>query len=242
MLEQTARMISNADHIVVLTGAGVSAESGIPTFRDALSGLWSKYDPTELATPEAYLRDPAMVTRWYDERRLRCATCEPNPAHRALAALQASHHLTLITQNVDRLHARAGSRDVIEVHGSLFTWRCTRTGQEVDPPLEPFDTHPPLSACGAPMRPGVVWFGEMLPVDAIEAAQAALATCDLFMSIGTSALVHPAAGFIDLARHHGAATIEINADPTPITGEVDLSIQGRAGEVLPAILRLIDDP
>lgn len=239
MIHQAADMIQAAEHVAVLTGAGVSAESGIPTFRDALTGLWARYDPAQLATPEAFSRDPALVTRWYDERRLRCAACDPNPAHHALVTLQQSRRLTLITQNVDRLHTRAGSLDVIEIHGNLFTWRCTRTGTEVEPPIEPFQTHPPLSEAGAPMRPGVVWFGEMLPARAMKAAHAALESCDLFMSVGTSALVHPAAGFVDLARHHGAATIEINADPTPITSDVDLAIQAPAGEVLPAVTELL---
>jgi NAD-dependent deacetylase len=230
-----------AHSVAVLTGAGVSAESGIPTFRDALTGLWSKYDPTQLATPEAFARDAALVCRWYDERRLRCATKEPNAAHHALVAMErrvseAGGSFTLITQNVDGLHARAGSRNLVEIHGSLSKWRCTGTGFEFEAGPEPFDEHPPRSASGHPMRPGVVWFGEALPARALARAMEALSACDLFVSIGTSAVVYPAAGFVHVARQAGAVTIEINAEATPISSDVDLAIHARAGEALPAIV------
>jgi NAD-dependent deacetylase len=239
--------IRGAQRVVVLTGAGVSAESGIPTFRDAMDGLWAKYDPSELATPEAFERDAATVTRWYDERRLKCLKCQPNPAHAALVRLQdlvegRGAGFTLLTQNVDRLHQRAGSRGVVELHGSLMVWRCTETGKETVPDGEPFPRFPMPSpfAPGALLRPGVVWFGEMLPDAALEASETALGACDLFLSIGTSAVVQPAAGFVHLASRAGATTVEINRESTAISRWVDWSVMGKAGEVLPVIVDLAE--
>ena len=226
--------------IVVLTGAGVSAESGIPTFRDAMEGLWAKYDPTQLATPEAFDRDPEMVTRWYDWRREKCSRAKPNPAHLALARLEK--HLTmqkrsfaLLTQNVDRLHQAAGSRKVVELHGTLWVWRCARCGVEREEREVPFKEYPPRCACGGARRPGVVWFGEMLPEQALNEAHDALKGCDFFLSIGTSAVVEPAASFIHIACHHGARTVEINRESTPISPVVDWSLLGKAGEILPQL-------
>jgi len=240
-LSEIAAWLREAERVVVLTGAGVSAESGIPTFRDALEGLWARYDPQQLATPEAFEREPTLVARWYDERRLKVLECEPSPGHRALADME--HRLrerdrtfTLLTQNVDRLHQRAGSVEVVELHGTLCAWRCTRTGEVIEPGPDPFIEHPPRSSAGAPMRPNVVWFGEMLPEHALETAFGALDTADLFLSIGTSAVVHPAAGFADMARSRGARTVEINRDPTPITDLVDCSLLGRSAEVLPRLV------
>jgi NAD-dependent deacetylase len=228
--------------VVVLTGAGVSAESGIPTFRDAMEGLWAKYDPSQLATPEAFDRDSEIVTRWYDWRREKCATAKPNPAHLALARLE--EHLatqergfTLLTQNVDRLHQAAGSRNVVELHGTLWVWRCTRCGIEREERTVPFQEYPPRCACGGARRPAVVWFGEMLPEQALKQAHDALATCDFFFSVGTSAVVEPAANFIYSVRHRGAKTVEINRDATPISRVVDWSLLGKAGEVLPELVR-----
>lgn len=241
-LSQAATWLAEADRVVVLTGAGVSAESGISTFRDALEGLWAQCDPQELATPEAFDRNPETVARWYDERRLKVLACAPNPGHRALADLERRIEdrggaLTLLTQNVDRLHQRAGSRRVVELHGTLCVWRCIETGVEIEPPDRAFDEYPPRSDAGAPMRPAVVWFGEMLPEQAIERAMGAIEEADLFLSIGTSAVVHPAAGFADMARRRGARTIEINRDPTPISDMVDCSIFGASGELLPRLVR-----
>jgi len=228
--------------VVVLTGAGVSAESGIPTFRDAMEGLWAKYDPMQLATPEAFDRDPEMVTRWYDWRREKCAAVKPNPAHLALARMEEylttqECSFTLLTQNVDRLHQAAGSSNVVELHGTLWVWRCTRCGTEREEREVPFREYPPRCACGAARRPGVVWFGEMLPEAALKAADDALATCDFFLSIGTSAVVEPAASFIHIARRHAAKTVEINRDATPVSRVVDWSLLGKAGEVLPELAR-----
>lgn len=224
-----------------MTGAGVSAESGIPTFRDALEGLWSRFDPQDLATPDAFRRDPALVTRWYDERRINCAKCRPNAAHKALArwerhAAGLGARFTLITQNVDRLHQRAGSRRVIELHGSLFEWRCAQSGEVIECPPDAFGDYPPTTPSGGVARPGVVWFGEMLPDDAVAAADDAAGSCDLFVSVGTSAVVYPAAGYLHLADAAGARTLEINREPTPASGVVNWSIQGNAGDILPAFV------
>jgi NAD-dependent deacetylase len=235
--------LRKARAVVVLTGAGVSAESGIPTFRDAMDGLWSKFDPHELASPEGFARDPETVTRWYDWRREKCGAAKPNPAHLALARLE--NHLaaqqrafTLLTQNVDRLHQAAGSVNVVELHGTIWVWRCTRCGIEREERGGAFTEFPPRCACGGPRRPAVVWFGEMLPEDAMQMAGDALEACDLFFSIGTSAVVEPAASFIHHARRHGAKTVEINREPTPITPVVDWSLLGKAGEMLPEVVKM----
>ena len=213
--------LREAPEIVVLTGAGVSAESGIQTFRDAMEGLWAKFDPSQLATPEAFARDPETVARWYDSRREKCGAAKPNPAHLALARLEKHfaeqrRGFTLLTQNVDRLHQAAGSMDVIEQHGSLWVWRCVDCGQEAEERGPAFTTYPPRCSCGGLKRPGVVWFGEILPEQAFLQAQKAVETCDLFMSLGTSSLVNPAARLIDLATGHGARVLEVNPLEAPI--------------------------
>lgn len=241
MLEEIAQILHAARSVVALTGAGVSAESGIPTFRDALTGLWAAYDPEELATPEAFARNPELVTRWYDERRVQCAARRPNPGHFALAQLEQyfaerGREFVLLTQNVDRLHQRAGSRRVVELHGTISVWRCVACGieEEVAPP--PFACYPPRCACGGLRRPGVVWFGESLPEAALLQAYAAFAGCDVFLSLGTSAVVEPAASFVHLAKSAAARTVEINLEATPISGTVDYSLRGRTGDVLPALV------
>lgn len=255
-LTQARAALAAARHTVVLTGSGVSAESRIPTFRDAhesgsgdgddtMRALWAEFDPQTLATPEAYAADPEMVTRWYDWRRLKCLRAEPNPGHTALADMQRravseGRSFTLITQNVDGLHQRAGSADVIELHGSITAWRGVNTSRpypETGPlPDGPFTDYPPRFPDGEPARPSVVWFGEALPERAITAAEAALASCDLFLSVGTSSLVYPAAGMIHTARSAGAATIEINPDDTPISGMIDIALRGPSGKILPRLL------
>ncbi len=252
LIQPLIEPLRSARRVVVLTGAGVSAESGIPTFRDAMEGLWAKYDPSQLATPQAFKNDPGTVTRWYDERRRRCATCSPNPGHLALVRIQNAIEsrsesnetdgdepasFTLITQNVDRLHQRAGSRNVIELHGSLNVWRCTATDQEFEPGPEPFTQFPQPSPFDptAILRPGVVWFGEQLPEAALAAAHHAIEASDLFISIGTSAVVQPAASFVHIAAKSGAVTAEINRDPTAISRWVNWSIPAKAGEALPAL-------
>ena len=195
----------------------------------------------ELATPEAFERDPETVARWYDWRRELIAAAVPSPAHQALARLQRlfeelGRKFTLVTQNVDRLHQAAGSRCVIELHGTLWVWRCVRCGREQEERQVPFSAYPPKCACGGLRRPGVVWFGEVLPEDAFGRASHSSAECDLFLSIGTSAVVYPAAGLAHVARSRGARVAEINAEPTPLSPLVHWSLQGKCGELLPALV------
>ena len=231
------QFLRDARRVVALTGSGISAESGVPTFREAQTGLWSNLDPQDLATPEAFARDPRLVCEWYEWRRALVTTAAPNPGHRALARLE--HRVldfTLVTQNVDGLHARAGSRNVIELHGNILRSTCSLEG-EVAEPEEHDDSVPPrCPRCGAFLRPDVVWFGEMLPRGAIEAASEAARGCDLFFSIGTSSLVYPAAALPYEALENGAALVEINPSETTLTRHARFVLQGRAGEVLPHLL------
>ena len=219
----------------MLTGAGVSAESGVPTFREAQTGLWEQYDPLQLATPEAFARDPELVWRWYRWRRDLVASAEPNAGHRALAELQSLvPRLTLVTQNVDGMHQRAGSADVIEFHGNLFSDRCSAEGRIVQATAD--EPVPLCPECGSYLRPGVVWFGEAIPEDALHASFAAAADCCVFLSVGTSALVYPAAGLADVAREAGAFTIEVNPSPTGQSESYSASLRGNAGKVLPQLV------
>jgi NAD-dependent deacetylase len=254
-IHRVADLLSKARGVVVLTGAGISAESGLRTFRGAskadlpanMAALWKEFDPMKLATPEAFDTDPEAVSKWYDWRRLGCLAAEPNPGHRALAAIESTltardGRFTLLTQNVDRLHQKAGSRNVVELHGSIIQWRCTSCDTKITPDAEPLPTFPLQAPCcpdddQAILRPDVVWFGEQLPFEALTAADEALATCDLFFSIGTSSVVHPAASFIEVAAANGAHTVEINPEPTPITRRVDYSLRGKSGEILPLIVK-----
>jgi NAD-dependent deacetylase len=227
-----------AERVVALTGSGISAESGVPTFREAQTGFWERYDPQELATPEAFARDPRLVWEWYEWRRNLVAKAEPNPGHRALAELERRiPNFTLVTQNVDGLHERAGSRNVVEVHGNILRSKCSLE-DEVIQPEEHDDSIPPRCArCDAFLRPDVVWFGEMLPAGALEAASEAARECDLFFSIGTSSLVYPAAALPYDALENGATLAEINPNETPLTPYADCSLRGLAGEFLPTLLR-----
>lgn len=227
--------LRDARHVCVLTGAGISAESGVPTFRDAQQGLWAEYDPHQLATPEAFEKDPELLWRWYRWRRDLVAEAEPNPGHLALARLAGLvPRLTLVTQNVDGLHQRAGSRSVIEFHGNLFDDRCHAEGrivvhdQQAEVPVCP--------DCGANLRPGVVWFGEAIPENALNESFAAAADCDVFLSIGTSSLVYPAAGLADIAGENHAVVAEINPNPTLHAETYDFAIAGNAGDTLPKLL------
>ncbi len=232
--------VADAQHVTVLTGAGVSAESGVPTFREAQSGLWSQYDPTELATPEAFAANPQLVWEWYEFRRDLVRQVEPNPGHHALAELESLvPDLTLITQNVDGLHARAGSTDVIEFHGNLFENRCYAEDKVVTVPSS--DKLPFCPDCGSPLRPGVVWFGESIPEAASARAFAAARECDVFFSIGTSSLVYPAAGLVEIAREAGAVLVEINPDPTGIAATLDFALARPSGEMLPALVNRLKD-
>ena len=221
---------------VVLTGAGVSAESGVPTFRGP-GGLWRQYRPEDLATPAAFARDPQLVWEWYDWRRGVIGACRPNPAHHTLADMQARlADFTLITQNVDGLHQAAGSRQVLELHGNIWRLRCTREGTTWWDRAIPLAELPPRCAhCGALLRPDVVWFGEHLPADVLEAAFAAAAACDLMLVVGTSALVQPAASLPLMARQNGAVLVEVNPQPTPLSDFVNLSLREPAAQALPPL-------
>ncbi len=233
-----ATTLRQARHIAVLTGAGISAESGVPTFREAQTGLWAKFNPEDLATPQAFQRNPRLVWEWYAWRRQLVAQAKPNPGHVALAQLaQLVPTLTLITQNVDGLHQQAGSQNVIELHGNISRIKCFDENVAVDSWPPTIEVPPRCPRCGGLLRPDVVWFGEMLPVPALEAASAAAYACDLFLSIGTSALVHPAASLPYAAREHGAVLVEVNPDRTPLTASANFVLTGPAGQILPALVQ-----
>ena len=228
--------LRGAQRIVAFTGAGISAESGLSTFRDKQTGLWAKYRPEDLATPQAFRRNPRMVWEWYEWRRGFVATVEPNPGHHALAQIEAARPgFFLATQNVDGLHARAGSRNLVELHGNIRRTVCFDHRHLADS-WEPVDEPPPRCArCGALLRPDVVWFGEALPQGAMRRAQEEAARCDLFLSIGTSTMVYPAAELPFIAGSNGATVIEINPDVTPLSRHADFVLREKAGVALPAI-------
>ena len=228
--------LARARSVLVLTGAGMSAESGIPTFRDAQSGIWSKYRPEELATPEAFARDPARVWQWYDERRAAVRRAQPHAGHRALVELESLvPELTVVTQNVDGLHQLAGSRTVWELHGNIMRSKCHLSLRPIGSDWLADSTHsPPRSPYveGGLARPDVVWFGEALPTAAVEAAVEAAGRCDFCFSIGTTSLVQPAASLPLFARERGAALVEINPAETPLSPQADQNFRGRASAVL----------
>lgn len=244
-IDDCLALLRQAEHVVVFTGAGVSAESGIPTFRDALTGLWALHDPMDLATPAAFERDPALVWGWYEWRRQQLQSKEPNPAHHAIAHLAGRvPRLTLVTQNVDNLHERAGSSQVIHLHGDLQSPRCsvcatphvlgpdtdlpsTAQGSRIDPPA--------CVRCNSPVRPGVVWFGESLPEQALQDAFESAGQCDLLLSVGTSGVVQPAALIPEVALQQGANVIHINPEPGQGQYSGVTRIQGKAGQVLPEL-------
>ncbi|HEU4521495.1 MAG TPA: NAD-dependent deacylase, partial [Thermoanaerobaculia bacterium] len=217
--------------VVVFTGAGVSADSGIPTFRGA-EGLWRNFRAEDLATPEAFHRDPLLVWEWYEMRRKLIREARPNPAHRAIALLTDA---LVVTQNVDGLHARAGSRDLVELHGNIFRVRCMSDGTSATRD-EAFTDLPPHCECGALLRPDVVWFGEMLPEDAVARASAAMMGADLLLIVGTSGVVYPAAGLVAL---HRGLSIEINPQASALSSACTFAIPSRAAEVTPAIVGAI---
>ncbi|MGE0480753.1 MAG: NAD-dependent deacetylase [Phycisphaerae bacterium] len=223
-----------ARRLCVLTGAGMSAESGVETFRDA-GGLWSKFDPDELATPEAFRRDPVKVWAWYRARRAQLRAVEPHEGHRVLARWESRiPDYTLVTQNVDGLHQRAGSRRIVCLHGRLDVARCTAClGQVVG--LDDLGEDPRCAACGARLRPAVVWFNELLPPDALGAASAAAARCDVMLVVGTSGVVQPAAALPLDARAHGATVVEINPNATAISGDATICFRTTSRDGLSAI-------
>jgi NAD-dependent deacetylase len=235
-MQQAIRWMAGAKRIAVLTGAGVSKESGVPTFRDAQEGLWADFDPETLASRQGFRRDPGLVWRWYAWRTARVDSVEPNAAHHALARLAAVKPVTIITQNVDGLHQAAGSSDVIELHGNIRRYKCF----DNDHPITIADYHveepPRCPRCNSLARPDVVWFGEMLPADMLDAAYKATQRCDLMLVIGTSGLVQPAASLPRVAASAGARTIEINPETTSITRYLDLHLSGPAGVVTPQLV------
>ncbi|WP_287409960.1 NAD-dependent deacylase [Oceanithermus sp.] len=237
-VQEARRRLAAARRVAVLTGAGVSAESGIPTFRGA-GGLWEGFRPEELATPAAYARDPEKVWRWYAMRYAQVMEAEPNPAHRRLAELerQKGEGFLLVTQNVDGLHLRAGSRRVVELHGSIARARCERCGHRrpLPPPAE-FAPPPICERCGGRMRPDVVWFGEFLDAELLARAERAFMTAEVALVIGTSAVVEPAASLGRIAKSAGAYLIEVNPEPTPLTPLADLSLRAGAARGLERLL------
>jgi NAD-dependent deacetylase len=223
------------DPILALTGAGVSAESGVATFRGP-GGMWEGRDPMELATPEAFAQDPHTVWRFYAWRREQAAAADPNPAHHALADLESARQdFTLVTQNVDGLHERAGSRRILRLHGTLWRLRCSKEGTERDDTREDLGPLPPRCDCGALLRPAVVWFGESLPEEALEGAMVAARQAGVVLVAGTSSLVYPAAALPEIARRSGAYVVEINPEQTPLSALADEHLAGPAGRILPAL-------
>ncbi len=236
--------LQEAARVVVFTGAGVSAESGIPTFRDALTGLWARFDPEALATEAGFRADPALVWRWYAERREAVANAQPNAAHRAIAAFEAQgrRRVDVVTQNVDGLHRRAGSRRVLELHGDIGRVKCLEgcgTPESIGADRDwrtDLRQPPPCPRCGAPLRPDVVWFGEFLPADVLAAAQRAASECDAMLVVGTSALVYPAAELPELARRAGARLVVVDPDETAIDDIADACLRAPATAALPPML------
>jgi NAD-dependent deacetylase len=236
-LELLADRLRRARRVTILTGAGVSAASGVPTFRGT-GGLWRQFRAEDLATPGAFSRDPVLVWEWYAWRRELISECRPNPAHEVIARWSRTfERCTVVTQNVDDLHVQAGTANLLRVHGSLWElscWRACGAAPWRDESV-PFQALPPsCPACGGLARPGVVWFGESLPSRELEAAAAAC-DCDVFLTVGTSSLVYPAAGLVHEAMRRGAFTAEINLDATPASHEVDIAIHGSADQLLPDI-------
>ena len=241
MIDTAREWLTEARHICVLTGAGMSAESGIPTFRDALTGLWSRFDPAQLASEDGFRANPALVWDWYAQRRDGVRRAQPNAGHLALAAFATRHpdRLTVVTQNVDDLHQRAGVADTIRLHGDILEDRwltpCPKRPACVPGSANP-GTPPSCGTCGNLLRPGVVWFGEMLPPQALDAAEQAAVRCDLMLVVGTSGAVWPAAGLAGAARRTGAFVVIVNPHPSEIDGEAHAVLRGSAATVLPELL------
>ena len=254
-LEKATHLLAEAQHLVVFTGAGISKASGIPTFREAQTGLWAQFNPEDLATEEGFLKNPKMVWEWYDFRRNKIwggtdnSGIKPNAGHFAIATLQqrclaVASKFTLITQNIDNLHTSAGSQNVLELHGNIFRYKCLKQNHPL--PLESFarqSESPPLCPqcktqrmADSYVRPDVVWFGEMLPPNVLTAAFEAAEQCDVMLVVGTSGLVQPAASLPLIAKQQGAHVIEINPEPSMLTPEMDIFLQGPAGVLLPQLL------
>ncbi len=240
-LEQAAEWLKKAKRIAVLSGAGVSKESGIPTFRDALTGYWENYNPEDLASMDGFWRNPPMVWQWYAERRRKLEEVAPNPGHYALAELEQHKTVTIITQNIDGLHIEAGSSTVIELHGNLRRYKCITCETPYTITLDMLSDHVPLcTKCGGWIRPAVVWFGEMLPEEALLTAVESTEACDVMLVVGTSGLVYPAAGLPAHAKQYGATLIEVNPKETAITDQMDIYLRGAAGVVLPQLVAALE--
>ncbi len=235
-MEGARERILRARSVAVLTGAGVSAESGVPTFRGE-GGLWRRYRAEDLATPEAFARNPRLVWEWYDWRRQLIARCRPNAAHEAIAHLErAVPEFLLITQNIDGLHRQAGSSRLVELHGNIWRTRCCDEGRIAENREVPLKSIPPRCGCGALLRPDIVWFGEPLPLEALQQAVDFVEGCDVLLVAGTSAVVEPAASLPMMAKRQGAYVVEVNPEATPLSAAADTSIRGRAGEILPHLV------
>ncbi len=232
--------LRQAQRVVALTGAGVSQESGLRTFRDAQTGIWTQYKPEDLASPEAFRRDPRTVWDWYAWRRLAIEGVRPNAGHYALAAM-AGHYeaFTLITQNVDGLHAAAGRTNLVELHGNIRRVRCSRCRVQPQTWDETLDEVPRCLECGGLLRPDVVWFGEPLPREELRRAVEASSQCQVFLSVGTSAVVQPAASLAYAALDAGATLVEINLESTPLSPQADFCLRGRSGEILPDLVSAV---
>ena len=233
-------LLRRTSKLVALTGAGVSQESGLRTFRDAQTGLWAQYKPEELASPQAFARDPKLIWDWYAWRRETVKGVRPNPGHHALAEMEKrSTGFTLITQNVDGLHRMAGSQNVLELHGNIQRVCCSECGRLAETWSDDSESVPQCESCGGLLRPDVVWFGESLPRDQLEAAVEAARSCNVFFSIGTSGLVQPAASLAFAAHNRGAIVVEVNAEETPLTPKADFFFQGKSGELLPELVKVV---
>jgi NAD-dependent deacetylase len=235
--------LQSAQRVVALTGAGISAESGVPTFREAQTGLWARFRAEDLATPEAFRRDPRLVWEWYAWRRELVSRAQPNPGHLALVTMESRYpKFTLITQNVDGLHQRAGSGQrfpIIELHGNLQRTKCSQENRFVQDWEATGEIPPRCPHCGSRLRPDVVWFGEMLPQNALDAARESAQESEVFFSIGTSSLVEPAASLPCLALEAGKCVIEINPTPTPLTSRASYVLSGPAGVIFPALVQAV---
>ena len=236
-LREAQSRIASAQAITILTGAGISADSGVPTFRGA-DGLWRNFRAEELASPEAFERDPRLVWEWYNWRRELIASKQPNDAHRAIASLESRvNDFWLITQNVDGLHRAAGSRKLSEIHGNIWMVRCTACSAVTENHQVPLSLMPHCGPCGGLLRPHIVWFGESLQEEDLARCANQLQACDILLVIGTSGVVYPAAGFASIAKAAGAYVIEVNLDPTPQSDLVDIALHGRAKDLVPILLQ-----
>jgi NAD-dependent deacetylase len=237
--ERLESLLTKDTKVVVLTGAGISAESGVPTFRGE-EGLWKKFRPEELATFDAFMANPELVWEWYEYRRKIVDEIKPNPGHVALVDFQKHFDkFDLITQNVDGLHDQAGSRNIVELHGNIRKNKCIQCDKQYESLEGTIEGVPPKCSCGGNIRPDVVWFGEMLPQNAINYAFEVSQQCDLFYCVGTSAIVHPAASLPLIAKRSGAFVVEVNLESTEISHLVDETLLGKSGEILPSLVKLL---